>query len=116
MVSIYEYWQHICDIKNAAGNGKFRHILNISLSIHHGNADAERSFFGNKNVLTKDELSLSEETLIVLPRYKQYSRNAGSAHQALVSRLIMNKVKDAHLNHTYLQHAKERRRKAEETQ
>ena len=53
---------------------------------------------------------------MVLPRYKQYSRNAGSAHHASVSRLIINKVKDAHLNHTYLQHAKERRRKAEETQ
>ena len=35
-----------------------------------------------------------------LRRCKQYSRNAGDAHQALVSRQIINKVKDAHLNHT----------------
>ena len=31
--------------------------------------------------------------------YQQYSRNAGGARQALVSRQIINKVKDAHLNH-----------------
>ena len=90
-------------MKNAAGNGKFRHIQNLiktCLSIRHGNADVERSLYDKKNVLTKERTSLSEETLTVLRSCKQYSRNAGGAHQALVSRQIINKVKDAHLNHT----------------
>ena len=103
MVRIDEYWQHNFDIKNAAGNGKFRHIQNlikICLSIHHGNTVAERSLSGNKNVLTKERTSLSEEKLIGLRRCKQYLRNAGGAHQVLVSGHIINKVKDAHLNHT----------------
>ena len=39
-------------------------------------------------------------TLIGLPRCKQYSRNPGGVHQALVSGQIISKVKDAHLNHT----------------
>ena len=34
-----------------------------------------------------------------LRRCKQYSSNTGGGHQALVSRQIINKVKDAHLNH-----------------
>ena len=99
MVCIDEYWQHIFDIKNAAGNGKFRHIQNLMktcVSIHHGNADVERTFSGNKNILTKERTLRNEETLID----KQYSRNAGGAHEALVSRQIINKVKDTHLNHT----------------
>ena len=98
LVCIDEYWQHIFDIKNAAGNGKFRHIQNLiktCVSIHHGNADVERTLSGNKNILTKERTLLNEETLID----KQYSRNAG-AHEALVSRQIINKVNDTHLNHT----------------
>ena len=43
---------------------------------------------------------MSEETLIGLQRCKQFSQNAGGAHQALVSKQITNIVKDAHLNHT----------------
>ena len=91
------------DIKSAAGNGKFRRIQNLiktCLSIHHGNAYVERSLSDSKNVLTKERTSLNEETLIGLRKCKQYSRNAGGAHQALVSRQIINKIKDAHLNHT----------------
>ena len=94
---------NIFDIKNAAGNGKFRHIQDLMktcISIHHGNADVGRSPCYNKNVLTKERTSLSEETLIGLQRCKQFSRNAGGAHQALVSKQITNIVKDAHLNHT----------------
>ena len=30
-----EYWQHIFDIKNAAGNGKFRHIQNLIKTSFH---------------------------------------------------------------------------------
>ena len=91
------------DVKNAAGNWKFRRIQNLiktCLSIHHGNAYVERSLSDSKNVLTKERTSLNEETLIGLRKCKQYSRNAGDAHQALVSRQIINKIKDAHLNHT----------------
>ena len=118
-VCIDEYWKHIFDIKNAAGNGKFRHVQNLiktCLSIHHGNADVERSLSYNKIVLTKERTSLSEKTLIGQWRCKQYSRNAGGAHQALVSREIINKVKDAHLNHTIPNMQKKRRRKAKETE
>ena len=45
-----EYWRHIFDIKNAAGNGKFRHIQNLiktCLSINHGDADVEGSLSDN---------------------------------------------------------------------
>ena len=103
MFRINEYWQHIFDIKNAAGNRKFRHFQNLiktCLSIQHENADVERSLSDNKNVLIKERTSLSEETLIGLRICKQYSRNADGAHQALVSRQIINKVKAAHFNHT----------------
>ena len=102
MVRIDEYLQHLFDIKNAAGNGKCRHIHNLKrtcLSIHHGNADVERSLSDNKNVSPKERAPLSEETLTDLRRCKQYSGNALGAHQALVSRQIINKVRDAHLNH-----------------
>ena len=79
-----------------------RHIQNLiktCLFIYHGNTNVERSLSDNKNVLTKEGTSLSEETLIGLPRCKQYSKNAGGAYQALVSKKIINKVKNAHLNH-----------------
>ena len=49
--------------------------------------------------LIMEQTSLSKETLKGLRRCKQYSRNAGGTHQALVSRQLVNKVKDAHLNH-----------------
>ena len=80
-----------------------RHIQNLietCLSIHHGRKNVERSLSDNKNVLTKEGTSLSEETLIGLPRCKQHSRNAGGAYQALVSRKIISKVKNNYLNHT----------------
>ena len=98
-----EHSQHIFDIKNAAENGKFRHIQNFikaRLSINHGDTDVEGSLSDNKNILIMERISLSKERLKGLQRCKQYSRNAGGAHQALVSKQIINKVKDAHLNHT----------------
>ena len=82
LVRIDEYWQHIFDIKNAAGNEKFRHIENLiktCLSIHHGNASVKRSLSDNKNVLTKERTPPSEETLIGLQRFKQNSRNSGGS-------------------------------------
>ena len=72
LVRTDEYWQHFFDII-AAGNGEFRHIPNLiktCLSIHHGNADVERSLSDNKNGLTKEKTSLSEETLLGLPKCK----------------------------------------------
>ena len=72
LVRTDEYWQHFFDII-AAGNGGFRHIQNLiktCLSIHHGNADVERSLSDNKNGLTKEKTSLSEETLLGLPKCK----------------------------------------------
>ena len=55
---------------------------------------------------------MCEETLVGQRRCEQYSRNAGGAHQALVSRQIINKVQDAHLNHTIC----DMQKKAEERQ
>ena len=72
LVRTDEYWQHFFDII-AAGNGGFRHIQNLiktCLSIHHGNADVERSLSDNKNGLTKEKTSLSEETLLGLRKCK----------------------------------------------
>ena len=82
LVRIDEYWEHIFDIKNAAGNEKFRNIKNLiktCRSIHHGNANVKRSLSDSKNVLTKERTSPSEETLIGLLRCKQNSRNSGGS-------------------------------------
>ena len=78
----------------------------------------ETQMLGDHFIITKmfwqrNEHHLSEETLIGLRRSKQFSRNAGGAHQALVSKRITNIVKDAHLNHTIrnMQRKEERQKK-----
>ena len=112
LVRVDEYWQHVFDIKNAAGNEKFRHLTKLvktCLSIHHGNADVERSLSDNKNLVTKERTQLANETIIGLRRSKQYAQNAGGTHLALYLRKMINKVKDAHLNHTI----RDRQRKEE---
>ena len=73
-----------------------QNLIKTCLSIHHGKADCERSLCDNINALTKQQTSLREEPLTDLRRCKTIFKICRrDAHQALVLRQIINKVKDA---------------------
>ena len=85
---IDHYWGKVLKLKTLAGIYKYptlRRLVKSVLTLHHGNADVERSLSDNKNTCTKDRIHLNDDTLIGLRRMKEYARSAGGAHNAVVT-------------------------------
>ena len=85
---IDHYWRKVFKLKTLAGDFRYPTLWKLVksiLTLHHGNADVERSLSDNKNTCTKDRVLLKDETLIGLRRMKEYARCAGGAHNAVVT-------------------------------
>lgn len=67
-VRIEDYWSFVGKIRNAEGNLKFDKLVKlvrISLSVSHANADPERGFSENRQILDGREL-MGEETIVAI--------------------------------------------------
>ena len=93
---IDHYWRKIFKLTTSAGELKYptlRKLVKSVLSLHHGNADVERSLSDNKNTCTKDRVGLHDDTLIGLRRMKEYARSAGGAHNVVVTAQMIDGMK-----------------------
>lgn len=91
------YWQKIFDMKDSFGNPKFKiltKLVKALLSLAHGNAECERGFSLNKNLLD-NRSSLSIESINGLRQMKSHIKRIGGLENLKIEKEILQSVKDA---------------------
>lgn len=64
---IDHYWRDILKLETSSGKGKYTRLEKIVkgvLALPHGNSDVERGLSDNKQMLTKDRVNLSKDSII----------------------------------------------------
>ena len=73
------YWRNVFKIKSPSGSEKYAVLtclVKSCLSIHHGNAEVEKCLSDNKNTVTPERTSLSEQAVNGLRRAKDFARKS----------------------------------------
>jgi vacuolar-type H+-ATPase subunit I/STV1 len=108
-------WNFVLKRKNVLGQMKYNNLAKVvktCLACPHGNADSERSFSTNKNVVTSDRSCLHEDTLIAIRIVKDGIRIAGgSATGVPVTSEMLERVR---VSHAKFKEWKAEQKKAEE--
>lgn len=95
--SIEDYWYFIGKIKNADGNLKFAKLdslVKACLSISHGNADPERGFSENKQILDGRE-TLGEESIVAIRLVRESVKHHGGTLHFPITRRLINLAENA---------------------
>lgn len=96
-VRIEDYWSFVGKIKNVEGHQKFKilvKLVQICLSVSHGNADPERGFSENKHILDGRE-SLGEESIVAIRLVKESVRLHGGILNFPINRRLINLFENA---------------------
>jgi hypothetical protein len=114
--AIDEYWAQVTSIKNAVGLSKYSclgKLVRACLSLSHGNADLERSFSVNKQVVTADRVSLGQETIGALRVVKEAIRihGNGQVSEIPVTHRMLQLARSAYS--LYKQHLEKKKAEAE---
>lgn len=116
--SVDVYWHHTLNRRNPLGQVKYPtlgKVVKACLIFSHGNSDAERSFSVNKNVVTNERSSLSDETVIAVRLVKDGIRhNGGSACTVAVNKDMLQRVRAS--NAKYKDYLCAKKRVAEEAE
>ena len=114
-MSVDQYWAKVLAMRTAAGDLKYKTLSKVvmaSLALSHGNADAERGFSTNKNVVTADRARLCEGTINAVRLVKDTMRcHGGLATKMSVTPALVKRAQDAYRR--YKEHLEEEQRNEE---
>ena len=103
LVRVDHFWRKVFHIKLHTGLVKYTvlpKVVKTLLSIHHGNADVERSLSDNKKVVTGERVRLGEPTIRGLRRTKELARGVGGACNIPFGKEMADAVKNSHRVYT----------------
>ena len=81
-VAVDVYWSHVLKRNNVLGFPKYPTLAKVVkawLAMSHGNADAERSFSYNKNIVTSERSSMIAETVCAVRMVKDGIKQLGGS-------------------------------------
>ena len=87
-------------------------MVKCASALCHSNADIERSFIENKRMLTKQNTSLIEETVIGLRTIKAAVEESGSVNKVTITLDLLNVAKKHDMEHLRQENARKRRKEA----
>lgn len=95
-VSVDICWNYVLQRRNVLGHLKYqnlRKVVKTCLSCSHGNADSERSYSVNKNLVTVDGSCLLEDTVTAIRVIKDGIHMAGCSSNVIVTRDMLQRVR-----------------------
>ena len=90
------YWHHVTQLVDATGTKKYLKlgsVVKAALTLSHGNAIPERGFSCNNSLLSKERLSLSEQTIVAERIVKEAVRLFGTVTAVPITKQLISTVK-----------------------
>ena len=87
-VAVDVYWSHVLKRNNVLGFPKYptlAKVVKACLAMSHGNADAERSFSYNKNIVTSERSSMIADTVCAVRMVKDGIKQLGGSGNVTIN-------------------------------
>ena len=102
-IDVCIYWSLVAKLRNHDGSCKYTNLSNFAkmcLIVSHGQADIERGFSTNSQILTKTRNRMSYEALNAIRTLKNYiETHGGSLQDVTATKQMRDAHKDAHKNY-----------------
>ena len=88
-----DYWREVSEAKPPTNSPKFPILCKLAktlMVVSHGNADPERGFSLNKNILTDNRSSLSQSSIVGLRTVKDFLIAAGGIENVKITRSMIH--------------------------
>lgn len=100
---VSNYWHQVFAQTDSTGQLKYKHLAKVVRSVlvfAHGNADVERGFSENCNLVTENRAQLSELTITSLRYVKDVVKHHGNVLKVPITRNMIKAVAGAHQQYT----------------